>query len=254
MKVFIIEDEQLGVDRLKKLLNEIDPAIEILGSSESIRSTVKWFKTNTPPDLLFMDIELADGQSFEIFNQVNINCPIVFTTSFDEYALQAFKVNSIDYLLKPIKKEELRNSIEKYKEVQYHYIKSQSLNITTLITELKQQTQKFRNRFMVKQGQRLISIDTSEIAYFYVDGRLSFFKTWNNLKFVVEYTLDELETMLDPDDFKRINRSFIVHIKAIDKVHTYFTGKLKLELNPPIDKEVTVSKENVSAFKEFMGK
>ena len=254
MKVFIIEDEQLGVDRLQKLLYEINPAIVVLGSSESIKSTVKWFQSHEQPDLLFMDIELADGQSFEIFNQVNINCPIVFTTSFDEYALQAFKVNSIDYLLKPIKKEELRNSIEKYKEVQYHYIKNQSLNISSLISELKQQTQKFRNRFLVKQGQRLISIDTSEIAYFYIDGRLTFFKTWNNSKFVVEYTLDDLDAMLDPNDYKRINRAFIVHIKAIDKVHNYFTGKLKVDLIPSIDKEVTVSRENVSAFKEFIGK
>jgi DNA-binding LytR/AlgR family response regulator len=201
-----------------------------------------------------MDIELADGQSFEIFKSVHIECPIVFTTSFDEYALQAFKVNSIDYLLKPIKKQELKDSLEKYKEVKQLYIKDQSINITSLITELKQQTQKFRNRFLVKQGQRLVSVDISEIAYFYIDGRLSFLKTWNNGKFIVEYTLDELEAMLDPLNYNRINRSFIVHIKAIDKVHNYFTGKLKLELTPAIEKEVTVSRENASAFKEFMGK
>lgn len=254
MKVFIIEDEQLGVDRLQKLLLEINPGIQVLGSSESIKSAVTWLKTHEHPDLLFMDIELADGQSFEIFKKVAITCPVIFTTSFDEYALQAFKVNSIDYLLKPVKKQELRESLEKYKEVKQLYTKDQSININTLIKELKNQSQAFRSRFLVKQGQRLISVDISDIAYFYVNGRLSFLKTWTNGKFIVEYSLDDLETMVDPLNFMRINRSFIVHIKAVDKVHTYFTGKLKLELKPPVDEEVTVSRENASAFKAFMGK
>ena len=254
MKVFIIEDEQLGVDRLQKLLLEINPGIQVLGSSESIKSAVTWLKTHEHPDLLFMDIELADGQSFEIFKKVAITCPVIFTTSFDEYALQAFKVNSIDYLLKPVKKQELRESLEKYKEVKQLYTKDQSININTLIKELKNQSQAFRSRFLVKQGQRLISVDISDIAYFYVNGRLSFLKTWTNGKFIVEYSLDDLETMVDPLNFMRINRSFIVHIKAVDKVHTYLTGKLKLELKPPVDEEVTVSRENASAFKAFMGK
>jgi two-component system, LytTR family, response regulator LytT len=253
MNVFIIEDEQLGAQRLVKLLREIDSSIEIQGMADSVKSSVKWLQSNPAPDLVFMDIELADGQSFAICRQVHISCPIIFTTSFDEYALEAFKVNSIDYLLKPIKKEELQRSLEKYRQVQQHYAGNQLAQIAGLLSDLKQRTQGFRQRFLVKQGQRLVSVDVTEIAYFYIDGRLCFFRTWDGAKFVIDYTLEELGPMLDPALFRRINRSFIVHIRAVANIHTYFTGKLKLDLKPATDKEVTISKENVSAFKAFMG-
>ncbi|QMU28129.1 LytR/AlgR family response regulator transcription factor [Adhaeribacter radiodurans] len=255
MQVLIIEDEPLGVERLEIQLKEIDPFIQIIGITESIQSSVTWLEQHAPPDLIFMDIELADGQSFEIFRKVIVTSPVIFTTSYDEYALQAFKVNSIDYLLKPIKKEELRHSIQKFRQLKQLYGQGPSLDIEKLVIGLKQQQPKeYRSRFLVKQGQRYVSVEVAEIAYFYVEERLTFFKTWNKIRYVVDYSLDELEKMLSQEDFNRINKSFIVHIKAIAHIHSYFHGKLKLELSPSLDKEVLVSRESATSFKRWMGK
>ena len=255
MKVFIIEDEPLGVERLEKQLREIDPSMQIMGVAESIQSSVNWLQQHEEPDLIFMDIELADGQSFEIFRQTEVKSPVIFTTSYDEYALKAFKVNSIDYLLKPIKKEELKSGIEKLKNLKYQFKQNQSLDIEKLINGLKTpNTKEYRNRFLVKQGQRFVSVEVSDIVYFYIDERVTFFKTWNKTKYALDYTIDELETMLNPTDFNRVNRAFVVHVRAVSQIHPYFNGKLKLDLNPPMDKEVLVSRENAAVFKQWMGR
>lgn len=255
MKVLIIEDEELGVERLTKHLNAIDPAIEVVGTTGSIADSVQWLQNHPHPDIVLMDIELSDGQSFAIFNEVDIKSTVIFTTSYDEFALKAFKVNSIDYLLKPIKKEDLKNSLDKYHQLKQQYAPAPSVQIETLLSELKQQQKKtYRNRFLVKQGQRLVSIEITDIAYFYAEGRLCFFKTWNKAKYIVDYTLDELEEMLDPVTFYRANRGFIVQVKSIAQIHTHFNGKLLLELEPPTEKEVVISREKASEFKEWMGK
>lgn len=256
MKILIVEDEPLAAERLQKLLQEIDRHVEVVAIADSIKSTVAWLNQNDPPDIILMDIELADGQSFEIFGQVTIKSSVIFTTSYDEYALRAFKVNSIDYLLKPVKKEDIKKSLEKYEALRKQFARpTPSVDIGSLLAELKQLHNKTtRNRFLVKMGQRLVSIETSEIAYFYADGRLSYFKTWNNQKYVVDYTIDQLEQMLDSDDYYRVNRAFIVRVKAVAQIHMYFNGKLKLELNPSTEKEVLVSKERAKEFKEWMGK
>jgi DNA-binding LytR/AlgR family response regulator len=255
MKVLIIEDEELGVERLIKHLNAIDPTIEIVGNTASITESVQWLKTHEHPDVVLMDIELADGQSFAIFNEVDIESTVIFTTSYDEFALKAFKVNSIDYLLKPIKKEDLKNSLEKYHQLKQQFAPSPSVQIESLLSELKlQQKKAYRNRFLVKQGQRLVSIETSDIAYFYAEGRLCFFKTWSKAKYIVDYTLDELEEMLDPHQFYRANRGFIVQVKSISQIHSHFNGKLLVELEPATEKEVVISREKASEFKEWLGK
>ncbi|MBN8787355.1 MAG: response regulator transcription factor [Terrimonas sp.] len=254
MQVLIIEDEQLGAEKLARLLTSIDSSIEIAGNTRSVKSSVEWLLQHKHPDIILMDIELTDGQSFEIFTHVTIKSMVIFTTSYDEYALQAFKVNSVDYLLKPIKKEELKNALDKYQQWQERF-SSSVLNVEQLIQKLKQQQPKaWRSRFLVKQGQKLLSVETRDIAYFYADGRLSYFITWNKQKHIVDYTLEELEPMLDPQQFCRVNRGFILNIKAIAQIHNYFNGKLKLELQPPIDKEVLVSRERAMEFKEWMGK
>lgn len=254
MKVLIIEDEQLGVERLSRTLTLIDREIEIVGNTRSIKSSVEWLTKHPHPDIILMDIELTDGQSFEIFNHVAINSMVIFTTSYDEYALQAFKVNSVDYLLKPIKSEELKNALDKYQHWQKKFSTS-TLSIENLINELKQQQAKtWRSRFLVRKGQKLISVETSDIAYFYAEDRLSFFITWDRQKYILDYTIEELELMLDPQQFYRINRAFIVQIKAIAQINNYFNGKLKLELHPTIEKEVLVSREKATEFKEWMGK
>src|SRR3954471_16494817 len=220
MKVLIIEDEELGVERLTKHLKAIDPNIEIVGSAGSIKSSVQWLQTYSQPDLILMDIELSDGQSFDIFNQVDVKSTVIFTTSYDEYALKAFKVNSIDYLLKPVRKEDLKNSLDKYNALKKQFTSSSVFSIENLLNELKIQTNKtFRYRFLVKQGQRLVSIETNDIAYFFADGRLCYFITWDKQKFVVDYNMDELETMLNPQQFYRANRGFIICIKAVAQIH-----------------------------------
>jgi DNA-binding LytR/AlgR family response regulator len=206
-----------------------------------------------------MDIELADGQSFEIFNLTQVKSPVVFTTSYDEYALQAFKVNSIDYLLKPVQKEDLQLAMNKYQQMKQMYQKGENKpesNIDQIIKELQQKLQpkEYRKRFLVKLSQKLVSIEVEDIAYFFSDGRLNFFKTFDNKKFIVDYTMDELEEMLDPNLYFRISRSFFVSIDSVDQIHDYFGNRLLLHLKPEIDKESIVSREKVSDFKKWMGK
>ncbi len=254
MEILIIEDEQLGAEKLGRLLTSIDDSIKIAGNTRSIKSSVEWLLQHEHPDIILMDIELTDGQSFEIFNHVAIKSMVIFTTSYDEYALQAFKVNSVDYLLKPIKRRELKNALDKYHQWQQRFSAS-PVNVAQLIHELKQQQPKsWRSRFLVKQGQKLLSVEINEIAYFYADGRVCFFITWNRQKYIVDYTIEELEQMLDPQQFYRANRAFILNIKAIGQIHNYFNGKLKLQLQPEIDREVLISREKATEFKEWMGK
>lgn len=254
MEVLIIEDEQLGAEKLSRLLASIDSSINIVGNTRSIKSSIEWLLQNKHPDIILMDIELTDGQSFEVFNHVILQSMVIFTTSYDEYALQAFKVNSVDYLLKPIKKEELQNALDKYQQWKQKFSTS-TINVEQLIHELKQhQPKSFRSRFLVKIGQKLLSVETRDIAYFYAEDRLSYFMTWNKQKYIVDYTIEELKQMLDPQEFYQANRGFIVHIKSIAKIHNYFNGKLKLELQPATEKEVLISREKAMEFKEWMGK
>jgi len=258
MNVFIVEDEELGVERMIKLLTQIDPKIIVAGTAGSIERAVEWLNHHQHPELILMDIELSDGQSFEIFKRVEVRSAVVFTTSYDEYALKAFKVNSIDYLLKPVKKEELKESIDKYWRL--HQIRNAAsaapIDIEKLIRELQVQKPEpsFRSRFLVKYGQRLVSVETSDIAYFFADGRFTYFITWSKLKYLVDYTLEELESMLDPVEFFRANRGLTVHIRAIMEIHTFFNGKLKLDLKPDTGQEALVSREKAGSFKEWMGK
>jgi DNA-binding LytR/AlgR family response regulator len=259
MRILIVEDEELAVKKLQKTLLGIDRMVEIVGVTDSIKSTVEFLKENPPPDLILMDIELADGQSFEVFNMVPVKGPVIFITSYDEYALKAFKVNSVDYLLKPVQKEELEAALNKYKELNAGTNTSSTSgnpDINNLIRELqnKLQPKEYRKRFLVKQAQKLVSIEVDDIAYFYSDGRLNFFKTRDNRKFVVDYTMDELSDMLDPDKFFRISRSFYVSVDSIEQIHDYFGNRLLLNLNPALDKEALVSREKVMDFKKWMGK
>ena len=258
MKILSVEDEELAVKKLTKTVNAVDETAEIIGVADSIKSTVEWLEKNPAPDLILMDIELADGQSFEVFNLTEVKSPVIFTTSYDEYALQAFKVNSIDYLLKPIQKEDLQMALSKYQQLKNIYKREDGPqgSIDQIIKELQQKLQpkEYRKRFLVKHSQKLVSIEVEDIAYFFSDGRLNFFKTFDNKKFIVDYTMDELEEMLDPDRYFRISRSFYVSIDSVDQIHDYFGNRLLLHLKPEIDKESIVSREKVTEFKKWMGK
>ncbi|MGB8190283.1 MAG: LytTR family DNA-binding domain-containing protein [Chitinophagaceae bacterium] len=254
MKILIVEDEELAVKKLQKTLASVDDTADVVGITDSIKSTVEWLMDNPQPDLILMDIELADGQSFEIFNLTEVKSPVIFTTSYDEYALKAFKVNSVDYLLKPIQKDELQAAVSKFHKLKV--TAKTDINIDSLVKELQQKLQprQYRKRFLVKHGQKLVSVEIDEITYFYSDGRINFFKTADNRKFVVDYTMDELEEMLDPDRYFRISRSFYVSVNSIDKIDDYFGNRLILGLKPAVDKEALVSREKVSDFKKWMGK
>lgn len=255
MKILIIEDEELAVKKLHKMLISIDKDIEVIANLDSIESSVEWLENNETPDLIMMDIELLDGQSFEIFNRVKVMSPVIFTTSYDEYALKAFKVNSVDYLLKPIQKEDLTAALDKYKKM-FVAAAPPPINMDMLVKELQQKLQpkEFRKRFLVKNVQKLVSVETDEIAYFYSDGRLNFFKTYDNKKYVVDYTMDEMEEMLDPEKYFRISRSFYVSIASVDQINDYFGNRLILTLKPVVDKEALVSREKVTEFKKWLGK
>lgn len=267
MNVLIVEDEELAVRKLRKLVAEVDPTLAVQGVTGSIEDSVSWLQENPAPDLIFMDIELADGQSFEIFDQVSVRSRVIFTTSYDEYALQAFKVNSIDYLLKPIQKEDLERSLKKLRDLTALSEPSdlapagQSINIEKLLRELAGSNpasgitgKAHRKRFLVKQGQKLLSVEVGDILYFYTDDRFSFFRTRTNQKFLVDYTLDELADSLDPVQFFRVNRGLILTHGAVEQIQPYFGSRLALTLKPAFDREALVSREKVSDFKTWMGK
>ncbi|GAA4467124.1 LytTR family DNA-binding domain-containing protein [Nibrella saemangeumensis] len=264
MNVLIIEDEDLAVRKLRKMVAEVDPSLTIQGVTSSIEESVEWLQANPAPDLIFMDIELADGRSFEIFDQVEVRSRIIFTTSYDEYALQAFKVNSIDYLLKPIQRQDLERSLRKLRELTAGSLPAGQApepslqNIEKLLRQMQgtggPEAKEYRKRFLVKQGQKLLSIGVGDILYFYTDERFSFFRTRTNQKFLVDYTLDELAEVLDPEQFFRPNRGLIVTHDAVDQIQPYFGNRLALTLRPPYEKEALVSREKVSDFKTWMGK
>jgi two-component system, LytTR family, response regulator LytT len=255
MKALIIEDELPAAKRLKSLLNEVDPTIEIIEIVDSIKASVKWINGNPLPELIFMDIQLSDGLSFEIFKQIKINCPVIFTTAFDEYAIQAFKVNSIDYLLKPIEAGDLRNSLKKYDELRYQFSSDTESDHLKKIFELVAQNKSvFKTRFLVKSGQSFIRIGSEECAYFFLDNKLTYLIQFNGRKHLVDFTLEDLEKQLDPKIFFRANRQFIVNIESITSLHNFFGGKLKLHLKPEPEENVIVSREKASSLKEWMEK
>ncbi|MBS3914402.1 MAG: response regulator transcription factor [Bacteroidetes bacterium] len=256
MNIFIVEDEDLAVRKLQKTLMGIDPNIVISGTADSISASVEWLSNNPQPDLILMDIELADGQSFEIFNRIKVISPVIFTTSYDEFALKAFKVNSIDYLLKPVQKEDLEAALNKFKALNQKSQENYETKMSRLIQELRQSVQpkEYRRRYLVKYQQKFISIDVDDIAYFYSDDKLTFIKTHDDHKYILDYTMDEIEGVADPTTFFRVNRAFIISVKCIDKIQDYFGNRLKLILQPEMDKEVLVSREKVSDFKVWLGK
>lgn len=254
MDIFIIEDEPMASKLLARLIKDIDPDITIVGMADNVVSATKWFQENKHPDLIFSDIELLDGQSFEIFNAVEIASPVIFTTAYHDFALKAFKVNSIDYLLKPLNKVDIKKALDKYKVLK----DKMSLNsnagdvLKDLINTLKSEKKSYKTRFLVKMGDRLVSLTNDQIAYFYSEDKLVFVQTIENKKFPVDFSLDELETTIDPTCFFRLNRQFISNINSIMSIHSYFNGKLKLTLKPAIEKEVLVSREKASNFKDWL--
>lgn len=251
MKVLIIEDEPLAAVRLKNLLHDLDPDVLVLDVVDAVKSSVRWLSENNPPDLIFMDIQLADGLSFEIFEQTIINVPIIFTTAYDEYALKAFKVNSIDYLLKPIDLESLEQAFKKYKTLQPQ-LHVQEMLLTRIGNAVQMLTKKYKERFVTKVGEHLRFIDVTDVLYFFSTDKVTFCVTADARKHILDFTLDQLEELVDPDKFCRINRKYIVSMGCIADVVSYTNSRLKLILKASDDEDVIVARERVAGFKAWV--
>ncbi|MFZ1518865.1 MAG: LytTR family DNA-binding domain-containing protein [Ignavibacteriaceae bacterium] len=251
MKTIIIEDEKLAAERLKEIINEIDPSIEIADTLSSVEQSINYLKQNKP-DLIFLDIQLEDGLSFSIFDKVEIDVPIIFTTAYDNYAIKAFKLNSIDYLLKPIKKNELKDALEKYKSIKSSYL----MDFEEIIRSIQSKDINYKKRFLIQYGQKIKKVETSETAYFYALEKNVFLTTSSGNTYPIDFTLDKLQEVIDPEKFFRINRKMIVGFESIKSMIPYSRSRIKIELNPtePKDVEALVSVERSSAFKEWMDK
>ena len=253
MTILIIEDEEPAFRRLQKMLKELEPDHTLLDQIVSVSSAVKWFKENDAPDLIISDIQLSDGISFEIFKQVDIKCPVIFTTAYDQYAIEAFKVNSIDYLLKPVKKEELQTAVTKFKTLSSAAAPAPAIDINKLLQSLQPAGTEYKKRFVVRYGEHIKTIDIEEVVYFYTEDKATFLCTKDARRFVVDFNMDSLDSMLDPKVFFRINRQYIISIHSIAEMFAYSKSRVLIKLNPPAKHETIVSTERSADFKLWLG-
>lgn len=247
MRLVIIEDEGPAARRLTKLIHEIDPKHEVLAILESVTDSLEWFSNNPQPDLVLSDIQLSDNLSFEIYKSIELEAPIIFTTAFDQYAIQAFEHLSVDYLLKPIRLEQLQKAFDKLERLKED---KPQLDIEGIIQRFGQPN--YRDRFMVYSGENLISFALKDIAYFYSEDGVSFIKTWEKKRYIINESLDKLESKLDPKKFFRANRQLIVSFGSLVKAVPSFNQKLRIYLEPDFGEEVFVSKLKATEFKAWM--
>lgn len=251
MRVLIIEDEAPAYRRLNKLLTENHSDFEVIEVIDSVVDSIKWLRNHQSPDLIFSDIQLADGLSFRIYEAFQVSCPIIFTTAYDEYMLEAFSTNGIDYLLKPIQLESLNRSVSKFRNLIGS--KQETVpNMSAILALLNADEKKYKNRFLIKVGSKLVPIQVNDIAYFFSDEGFTHLVTKGNRTFVADQTLDELDRILDPSSFQRANRQFIVSVDSVKALHHFFKGKLKIDLNPLPEREVIVSRERAKSFKNWL--
>lgn len=248
MKVLIIEDEPATARRLEKILREIEPGLEVMDVIDTVEDSVSFFLSKESPQLVFMDIHLADGNSFEIFEKASVLCPVIFTTAYDEYAIKAFKVNSIDYLLKPIKKEELTNSLEKFKHLNTPALP----DYNSLLSLLKEEKTTYLQRFVIRIGQVIKTIDLPEVAYFIIENSNVYAILKSNKRYLIDYTMEQLDQQLDPSHYFRINRSMIISYLSISNMIAYSKSRIKIELTPPYTKDVITSTERSGDFKSWL--
>jgi two-component system LytT family response regulator len=250
MKAIIIEDEFIAAETLKSLIAEVQEDIEILAILQSIEESVEWIETHPSPDLIFMDIHLADGSAFMIFDNVEIKCPIIFTTAYDEYALKAFEVNSIDYILKPISKAALEKSISKYRKFSGNSSQNQNL-INNLLESLKRYNKSYKSYFLVPERDKLIPLALNDVYYIYIDTKVVKVVTSDNKSRYLDKTLDEIMNELNPDKFFRANRQYIISRSAIKDMSQWFGNKLSVNLKIPINEKIIISKARVKEFKQW---
>ncbi len=249
INVLIIEDEEPAAKRLQEMLLAVDSEIHVLDIIVSVSSAIKWFEQHKMPDLILMDINLADASSFEIFKSVEVNAPVIFTTAYNQFALEAFKVNSIDYLLKPLNIDDLKKAIEKFKA---HHLKPIPKEMDILKQLLNTSFKEYQQRIIIRYGENIKAVAISDVAYFYTEEKFNFLTTFEKHTYPVDMNLDEIESILNPKIFFRINRQFIVNINAISKMTSYSKSRVKIVLNPPSHLETIVSTERSPNFKSWL--
>jgi two-component system response regulator LytT len=253
MKILLIEDEEPAARRLTRMVQKVQPQAQILGQLESVEEALEWWSQNESPDLVLLDIHLADGSAFEFLEKAGIRCPVIFTTAYDAYALQAFEHNSVDYLLKPIREEALQTALDKYQELfgQSEPVVS-PIDYALLARSIRQGQKEYPKRLLIRFAQQLKAIEISDVAYFYIEERVCFLRTHEGKRYPIDQTLDQLEEMLNPAQFFRLNRQLITNIAAIHKMHTWSKSRIKVEMKPPAPVETTVSSEKSAAFKAWL--
>jgi len=249
MKVLIIEDEPRAANRLEKMISKLSTGMEVVAKLESVRDSVNYLKSDNGIQLIFADVQLADGLSFEIFKTIKVTCPIIFTTAYDQYAIEAFKTNGIDYLLKPIEEDRLKQAIDKLANL---IPKINLENLLALAGAYPAAGKKFKSRFIVKVGENIKTISTDEIKAFYSLEKATFILTTNNRNYIIDYSLDRLEGSVDPQQFFRINRKYIVSIATCTKIYQWSNSRLKIEINGLENDEIIVARERVQDFKEWL--
>jgi DNA-binding LytR/AlgR family response regulator len=248
MKILIIEDEKPAATRLSKLLEGHFPSAEVIGQLDTVNRAVRWFKENPAPDLIFCDIQLADGISFEIFEQAKVSSPIVFTTAFDQYAIRAFQVNAIDYLLKPIDPKEVERAVEKFKSRSIQ----PNLDLNLLKNLIQTPSKSFKSRFLVRFGEKIQSVPVEEIAFFFSEERVTFLQTLTGKKYVLDSTLEQVEAQVDPAVFFRLNRKYLSQVEAVEEILSYSNSRLKVKLRNCQDQDILVSREKVAELKAWL--
>ena len=251
-KILIIEDEKPAAEWLQQLVSKLDPEISILEMIDSVRGAVEWFRQNLAPDLVFMDIQLADGLSFEIFEQVKVPCPVIFTSAYEEYAVKAFKVNSVDYLLKPIAFDELKSAFQKFGNQVRKEEEVQPITLDLLNKVREMLRKQYKTRFIIKVGEHLKSIPVEDIQFFYSLDKATFLCTSDFKTYIVDYSLDRISEMVDEHRFFRINRKYILSNQSIADIVFYSNSRLKIKLKKPDEESIIVSRDKVAAFKEWL--
>ena len=248
MKVLIIEDETAAARNLQSMLEQLEAGVEIVGVTESIVATVEWFSENENPDLVFMDIHIADGESFRIFDSVNISAPIIFTTAYDQYALEAFKVNSIDYLLKPLKEEDQQRALDKWRRITNHERSEYHARVGSMIAEQRRSNE----MFLIHVKDKIVPLQVSDVAYFYTSNERVTAHLFNGAAYPIDKTLEALQTTLCEHDFFRANRQFIISRKAVQDISVWFGSRLSLNLTVEIPERIVISKARVPEFKRWL--
>jgi len=251
MNILLIEDEAATARQIQKMVQEAIPGSHVVYVAESIKESVQWLTCNPHPDLILSDIELADGISFEIFRQVKLTVPVIFITAYNAYMQQAFKVNSIDYLLKPLDIEELKAAFTKYKMLSSRHDETIHDTLSAMLSDMTRRSANYKSRFLVRTGERLSTVSVNDVSYLRADDKIVFLHTLKN-KYIIDEPLDALEQVLDPKKFFRLNRRYIAPIESIEKIITHFNGKLKITLQHSDDDEIFVSREKASAFKGWL--